>query len=220
MIYSFGFDFSDFFFLLFSFNYSHFSNRMTFCFYFVLFSKNKIEKKKLTNFTIVNYLVFRVVNRVWCPSFTIYFQCKSQKLNWNSVVSIVLPLPHPDDPKQHEACCPLCKKHLSICNHANFIRFSHTRNHKHTPITHHYTRSITSGICLSTSIFTHCVRVNHTSYTLQLFVFMIVNWSLVVEEPHHYLQTATKCPIPIPLYRMWMSSVSSVVSSGTFSSMW
>lgn len=24
-------------------------------------------------------------------------------------VTIVLPLPNPDDPKQHEACCPLCK---------------------------------------------------------------------------------------------------------------
>lgn len=24
-------------------------------------------------------------------------------------VAIVLPLPNPDDPKAHEACCPLCK---------------------------------------------------------------------------------------------------------------
>lgn len=26
----------------------------------------------------------------------------------------MLPLPNPDDPKQHEACCPLCKINLPI----------------------------------------------------------------------------------------------------------
>lgn len=30
-----------------------------------------------------------------------------------NIVAIVLPLPNPNDPKQHEACCPLCKQTLN-----------------------------------------------------------------------------------------------------------
>lgn len=31
-------------------------------------------------------------------------------LDTNDPVALVLPLPNPNDPRQHEACCPLCKQ--------------------------------------------------------------------------------------------------------------
>lgn len=30
--------------------------------------------------------------------------------NVHKIVALVLPLPNPSDPRQHEACCPLCKQ--------------------------------------------------------------------------------------------------------------
>lgn len=45
-------------------------------------------------------------------------------LNEYSVVTIVLPLPNPDDPKQHEACCPLCKTQQTT-----YANFTHSIDH-------------------------------------------------------------------------------------------
>lgn len=36
------------------------------------------------------------------------------QFNCIPLVTIVLPLPNPDDPKQHEACCPLCKNYFFL----------------------------------------------------------------------------------------------------------
>lgn len=60
---------------------------------------------------------------LFCYEFFIrrYKYSHSHIENWLSLfmlrmnlVTIVLPLPNPDDPRQHEACCPLCKIHFPI----------------------------------------------------------------------------------------------------------
>lgn len=86
---------------------------------------------------------------VWFYNFFFIFACFSELLNifvyakylknksirfvWHELltlncddtsVTIVLPLPDPDNPKEHEACCPLCKNvHYSRCSifHAKAI---------------------------------------------------------------------------------------------------
>lgn len=40
------------------------------------------------------------------------------------VVALVLPLPNPNDPRQHEACCPLCKQSVLIENIFSNIRYN------------------------------------------------------------------------------------------------
>lgn len=69
-------------------------------------------------------------------------QFNTQKINEHvfeiiecSVVTIVLPLPNPDDPKQHEACCPLCKTQQK---HFSFPPRSITRGNFSTPTPHQY----------------------------------------------------------------------------------
>lgn len=98
-------------------------------------------------------------------------------------VTIVLPLPDPDDPKQHEACCPFCKinsisdvvvvvyKSTTICWLCRFVVWMIETFRSHAVQQQKFLHEQwTTSIQIQDSIFCHRVFWTYTKQTLNWIV--------------------------------------------------
>lgn len=59
------------------------------------------------DFDLICYKLCCLLSLCW-PMFYIF--ARVADMLYSPTVALVLPLPNPNDPRQHEACCPLCKQ--------------------------------------------------------------------------------------------------------------